>query len=112
MNEVKTPKKPLIFYYVIVLLVIFLFNALLVPQIVKQSIKEVDYGTFMQMTYDKEIGQVEIQDNQILFTDKEGKTVYKTGLVYDPQLTDRLYENGARFSSEIVEEMSPFLSFL
>ena len=71
MNEVKTPKKPLIYYYFIVLLVIFLVNVLLMPQIAKHSIKEVDYGTFMQMTYDKKIGSVQVQDNQILFTDKE-----------------------------------------
>lgn len=110
MNEVKTPKKPFLLYYAIVLLIIFLFNALLVPQMVKYSIREVDYGTFMQMTYDKEIGEVQIQENQIVFTAKDGQIVYKTGLVYDPYLTERLYENGAKFSSEIVEEMSPFLS--
>ncbi|MGN0505737.1 MAG: ATP-dependent zinc metalloprotease FtsH [Lachnospiraceae bacterium] len=110
MNEVKKPKMPLISYYFIVLLVIFLVNALLVPQVAKRSVKEVDYGTFMQMTYNQEIGSVQIQDNQILFTDKEEKNVYKTGLVDDPDRTNRLYENGAKFSSEIVEEMSPLLS--
>ena len=111
MNEVKTPKKPFIYYYGIALLVIFLINALLVPQVAKRSIKEVDYGTFMEMTYNKEIGYVQIQDNQIVFTDKEDKTVYKTGLVYDPDMTQRLFDNGAKFSSEIVEETSPLLSF-
>ena len=79
--------------------------------IAKQAIKEVDYGTFMKMTYDQEIGQVEIQDNQILFTDKEETTIYKTAPVQDPELTKRLYENGAQFAGEIVEEMSPLMSF-
>ena len=110
MNEVKTPKKPLIYYYFIVLLVIFLVNVLLMPQIAKHSIKEVDYGTFMQMTYDKKIGSVQVQDNQILFTDKEEKTIYKTGRLDDPDMIKRLYENGAYFSGEIIEEMSPLLS--
>ncbi|MGN0308652.1 MAG: ATP-dependent zinc metalloprotease FtsH [Lachnospiraceae bacterium] len=111
MNEVQNPKKPLIYYYVIALLVVFLFNALLMPQIAKQAIKEVDYGTFMEMTYNGEIGQVQIQDNQILFTDKEETAVYKTAPVQDADLTNRLYENGAEFSGEIIEETSPLLSF-
>ncbi len=107
MNEIKQPKKPLMYYYSVVFLVIFLVNSLLVPEIAKHSIKEVDYGTFMQMTYDKAIGQVQIQDNQVIFTDKDNTTIYKTGLVNDPDMTERLYQNGAKFSSEIVEEMSP-----
>lgn len=111
MNEVQNPKKPFYYYYGIVFIFIFLFNALLLPQIAKRAVKEVDYGTFMKMTYDQEIGEVEIQDNQILFTNKEGSSVYKTGLVQDPGLTERLYDNGAAFSSEIVEEMSPLMSF-
>ena len=111
MNEVKNPKKPVYYYYAIVIIAIFLFNALLMPMIAKQAIKEVDYGTFMKMTYDQEIGQVEIQDNQILFTDKEETTIYKTAPVQDPELTKRLYENGAQFAGEIVEEMSPLMSF-
>lgn len=111
MNEVQNPKKPFYYYYGIVFIFIFLFNALLLPQLAKQAIKEVDYGTFMQMTYDREIGEVEIQDNQILFTDKGGTAVYKTGLVQDPGLTERLYTNGVVFSSEIVEEMPPLMSF-
>ncbi|MGN1313822.1 MAG: ATP-dependent zinc metalloprotease FtsH [Lachnospiraceae bacterium] len=111
MNEVKNPKKPLIYYYVIAILVVYLFNALLMPQIAKQAIKEVDYGTFMEMTYNGEIGQVQIQDNQILFTDKEETAVYKTAPVQDADLTNRLYENGAEFSGEIVEEASPLVSF-
>ena len=111
MQEIKEPnKKPFIFYYMIVLLVIFLINSLLVPRIAERAVKEVDYTTFMQMTYDGQIGYVQIEDNQIVFTDKQEEKIYKTGLVYDPGLTDRLYDNGAKFSSEIVEEMSPFLS--
>ena len=109
MNEVKTPKTPLIVYYAIVMIGIFLFNTFIMPTIAEYSIKEVDYGTFMQMTYDQEIGQVQIEDNQIVFTDKEGEKIYKTGLVNDPDMTQRLYENGAEFSGEIVKEMSPLL---
>ncbi len=112
MNEVKKPKKPLAYYYFIVLLVIMLFNFLLMPNLLEQQIQEVDYGTFMAMTEEKNIGQVDIQDNQIVFTDKEGTKIYKTGLMEDPGRTERLYEAGAVFSSEIVEETSPFLSVL
>ena len=110
MNTVKSPKKPLIFYYLIFMLALFLFNALLMPNISEMRIEEVDYGTFITMTEDKQIDQVEIQTNRILFTDKEGK-VYKTGLMDDPNRTERLYASGAQFSSEIIEEMSPLLSF-
>lgn len=112
MNEVKKPKKPIIYYYFIVLLVIVLFNLLLMPRLVKRQIKETDYGTFMTMTEEENIGRVEIQDNQILFTDKEETTVYKTGLMNDPGLVERLKDSGAVFSSEIVEETSPWLSFM
>ena len=112
MNEVKQPKKPLAYYYFIVLLVIMLFNFLLMPKLIEQQILEVDYGTFMAMTEEKNIGQVDIQDNQIVFTDKEGTKIYKTGLMEDPGRTERLYKAGAVFSSEIVEETSPFLSIL
>ena len=112
MNEVKTPKKPLIFYYAIVLAVLFAFNGLILPAIARSQIREVDYGTFMQMTYDGQIGRVDVQDHQILFTDKEDEQLYKTGLMEDPELTERLYANGARFSSQIVEEMSPLMSIL
>lgn len=113
MQEVKQPnKKPFIFYYMIALLVIILINSLLVPQIAQRAVKEVDYNTFMQMTYDKQIDEVQIQDNQIVFTAKDDKTIYKTGLMDDPDRTQRLYDSGARFSSEIVEEASPILSFL
>ena len=111
MQEVKQPnKKPFIFYYMIALLVIFLINSLLVPKLAQRAVKEVDYGTFMEMTYNGEIGYVQIEDNQIVFTGKDEKNIYKTGPVYDPELTERLYENGAKFSGEIVEEMSPLLS--
>ena len=112
MNEVKAPKKPLIYYYCIVMLVLLLMNLFIAPLLRQARIKEVDYGTFMSMTENKEIGEVEIEDNRILFTDKEGKTIYQTGLMDDPGRTERLYASGAKFSSEIVQEMSPLLSFL
>ena len=112
MNEVKKPKKPLIYYYSLVLLVLMLFNFLAMPAIMERQIKEVDYGTFMTMTEEKNIGQVDIQDNQIIFTDKEGTQIYKTGILEDPNRVDRLHEAGAQFSAEIVEETSPLLNFL
>ena len=112
MNEVKQPKKPLIFYYCIVMLVLMLFNFLAMPAIVERQIKEVDYGTFMTMTEEKNIGKVDIQDNQIVFTDKEEKQIYKTGILDDPGRVERLHEAGAVFGGEIVEETSPFLSIL
>ena len=100
MNEVKAPKKPLIYYYCIVMLVLLLMNLFIAPLLRQARIKEVDYGTFMSMTENKEIGEVEIEDNRILFTDKEGKTIYQTGLMDDPGRTERLYASGAKFSSE------------
>ena len=112
MNEVKQPKKPLAYYYGIVLLLLLVFNWLVMPLITDAKIKEVDYGTFMSMTEQKNIGQVEIEDNQILFTDKGETQVYKTGVMQDPDLVQRLYDAGATFSSEIVEETSPLLTFL
>mgnify|MGYP002709638648 CR=1 FL=1 len=114
MNEVKRPKKPLIYYYTIVILVLLLVNFLAMPWMAQRQIQEVDYGTFISMTEDKEIGQVEIQEeeNQILFTDKDGTTIYKTGMVNDPDLTQRLYDSGAKFSGEIIEQTSPLISFL
>ena len=112
MNEVNKPKKPLIFYYCIVMIALMLINSLAVPLIAQHSIQEVDYGTFMEMTENKEIGQVQQQDNQIIFTDKEGTKIYKTGLMDDPDLVQRLRESGATFGSEIIEETSPLLSFL
>ena len=102
MNEVKQPKKPLIFYYCIVMLVLMLFNFLAMPAIVERQIKEVDYGTFMTMTEEKNIGKVDIQDNQIVFTDKEEKQIYKTGILDDPGRVERLHEAGAVFGGEIV----------
>ena len=112
MNEVKQPKKPLAYYYGIVLVVLLLFNLLVMPMITNAQIKEVDYGTFMSMTEKKEIGRVEIEDNQILFTNKDETQIYKTGIMDDPDRTQRLYDAGAQFSSEIVEETSPLLSAL
>ncbi len=110
MNEVKQPKRPLVFYYGMVLLVLFLFNSLVTPWIAKRQIREVDYGTFMTMTENHEIGRVEVQDHQILFTDLNNTAVYKTGRMDDPGMVERLHASGAVFSSEIVEQMSPFLS--
>ena len=112
MNEVKQPKKPLAYYYGIVLLLLLVFNWLVMPLITDAKIKEVDYGTFMSMTEQKNIGRVEIEDNQILFTDKGETRIYKTGVMQDPDLVQRLYDAGATFSSEIVEETSPLLTFL
>ena len=111
MNEVKTPKKPIVYYYIVAFLVVFLINVLLIPWIAKKSIQEVDYGTFMQMTIDKEIGSVQIEENQILFTNKDETVIYKTAVLDDPDRTNRLYESGVKFSGEIVEQMSPLLSF-
>ena len=111
MNEVKTPKKPLIYYYSIVMLVLLLMNLFITPLLQQARIKDVDYGTFITMTENKEIDQVEIEDNRILFSGKDG-TIYQTGLMDDPGRTERLYASGAKFSSEIVQEMSPLLSFL
>ena len=112
MKEVKTPKKPLAIYYTVVLLVLLLLNLVLVPWMSERQVKEVDYGTFMSMTEDKNIGRVDIESNQIIFTDKDESQVYRTGLMNDPSLTERLYDAGAAFSSEIVEQTSPILSFL
>ena len=112
MKEVKSPKKPLIYYYLIVLAVLVIFNVIVSPLLLSQQVTEVDYGTFMSMTEDKKIGRVEIEDSQILFTDKEDTRVYKTGVMDDPNLTERLYESGAVFSKDIDQTMSPILSFL
>ena len=111
MNEVKTPKKPMMFYYGIFLAVIILFNAIVMPFLNNMRVKEVDYGTFIRMTTELNVDEVEIQDNQIVFSDKNGN-FYKTGLMEDPALTQRLYTAGAKFSTEIVQEMSPILSIL
>ena len=112
MKEVKTPRKPLAIYYTLVLLMLLLLNLVLLPWMEERQIKEVDYGTFMTMTEEKNIGRVDIESNQIIFTDKDETQVYKTGLMNDTGLTERLYDAGATFSSEIVEQSSPMLSFL
>ena len=113
MKEVKSPKKPLLYYYGIVLLIIIVFNVLVTPMLTKTMVKEVDYGTFMSKIEDKKIDDVQIEDNQILFTDKDDKnTIYKTGVMEDPTLTERLYKAGAKFSKEIDQQLSPVASFL
>jgi cell division protease FtsH len=112
MNEVKNPKRPVYYFYAIVILCIILFNFVFMPWFMERQIKEIDYGTFITMTENQEIGEVQIQSNQILFTAKDGYQVYKTGVMNDPDLISRLTESGAKFSSEIVEETSPFLGFL
>ena len=112
MKEVKTPRKPLAIYYALVLLMLLLLNLVLLPWMEERQVKEVDYGTFMTMTEEKNIGRVDIESNQIIFTDKDETQVYKTGLMNDTGLTERLYNAGATFSSEIVEQSSPVLSFL
>ena len=112
MKEVKQPKLPLAYFYLIVLLLLFLFNALIAPRIAQKAITEVDYGTFMSMTENQEIGKVQIQSNQIIFTDKDDTKLYRTGLMEDPGLVERLHASGAEFTSEIVEEASPLATFL
>ena len=112
MNEVKTPKKTPLYYYGIVLLCLILFNSLVMPWFAQRQINLVDYGTFMTMTENKEIGLVEVQENQILFTNKDNTIIYKTGVMNDPTLVERLKNSGAQFSQQIVEEMSPLASFL
>lgn len=112
MQEVKSPKRPMIFYYIIVLVAILCINFLLLPALEQRQVKEVDYGTFMTMIDEKQIDSVNIESNQIIFTDKSGDTVYKTGIIEDPDLVTRLHESGAKFSSEIIEPTSPIISFL
>ena len=112
MQEVKSPKRPMIFYYIIVLVAILCINFLLLPALEQRQVKEVDYGTFMTMIDEKQIDSVNIESNQIIFTDKSGDTVYKTGIIEDPDLVTRLHESCAKFSSEIIEPTSPIISFL
>ena len=114
MHEVKKPRKPLIYYYVIVLLVLLLFNFIFMPWAAERQVGEVGYETFMDMTADEDIGQVQIDqgENEIVFTNKDGTEIYKTGMVEDPGLTERLYDAGAKFSGEIIEQASPLLTFL
>lgn len=114
MQEVKKPRKPLIYYYVIVLIILLLFNFLLMPWMAERRVQEVGYDEFIEMTENEEIGQVQINegDNEIIFTDRDGDRIYKTGMVEDPGMTERLYESGARFSGQIIEQASPILTFL
>ncbi len=112
MKEVKTPKRPLIYYYAVALIVLSVLNFLVMPWLAEKQVKEVDYGTFMTMPEKGEIGKVEVEENQIVFTNKENTKIYKTGIMNDPGLIDRLHASGAEFSGEIVEQMSPFVSAL
>ena len=112
MNEVKKPRKPLMFYYGVAMVIILLFNLFAMPMLQSAVVTEVVYGTFMTMTQEKNIGKVEIQYNQIIFTDKADETIYKTGVMNDPNLTERLYNAGAVFASPIAKEASPIMSFL
>ena len=112
MQEVKRPQKPLIYYYVAMILAILIFNCLVAPYLARKAIKDVDYGTFMTMTEREEIGKVQIQQNQIVFTDKDESAIYRTGVIEDPGLVERLHASGATFTSEIVEETSPLTSLL
>ena len=112
MKEVKSPKKPLIYYYGIVLLILMVFNLLITPLLAQSKVVEVDYGTFMDMIEEKNIGQVEVTDTQIIFTDKETTAIYKTGVMNDPSLTERLHDAGATFSKDVDQTTSPLVSFL
>ena len=112
MKEVKSPKKPLAFYYLIILAALLLFNVFVMPSIASKQAKEVDYGTFMSMIEKKNIGDVEIKDSEIVFTDKKETKIYKTGVMDDPTLTERLYDSGAKFTKDIQQTTSPMLSML
>ena len=111
MKEVKSPKKPLIYYYAITILVIVLFNLLVTPVLLKEQVSDVDYGTFMTMVNNKEVGEVQVEDSEILFTDKDNTSIYRTGAMNDPTLTQRLYDSGATFTKEVEKTTSPFWSF-
>lgn len=110
MKEVKNPKRPMAYYYAIVLLILMGLNFIVMPYMAERQVKEVDYGTFITMTEEHKIGKVEVESNQIVFTNKDESKVYKTGLMNDPTLTERLYDSGAKFSSEIVKPMNPLVS--
>ena len=112
MNEIKRPRRPILIFYIVFLLLLFIFNGMLLPKMAEQQVKEVDYGTFMTMTENGQIGSVQIEDNKILFSSKDGTKLYKTGVVNDPDLVNRLHASGAEFNSRIVEEMSPMTNFL
>ena len=114
MKEVKPPKRPLIFYYCVVMLILLLFNFLAMPWMAKQQVQEVDYSTFMDMAENHELGQVEVQEeeNQIVFTNKDNTAVYSTGMMPDPNLTQMLKDSGAKFNGEVIQQTDPILSFL
>ncbi|MBP5750294.1 MAG: ATP-dependent zinc metalloprotease FtsH, partial [Firmicutes bacterium] len=113
MNEVKQPRRPIFIFYIVMLVLMLLFNMFVLPAMAKQQIQEVDYGTFMTMTENGEIGEVEVRSNMILFTDKaDPPKIYRTGIMNDPGLTERLHESGAEFTSQIVEQASPLASFI
>jgi len=112
MNEIKRPRRPILIFYITVLILLFVFNSLVAPMLAEQQVKEVDYGTFMTMTEQGQIGSVQIEENKILFTSKDGSKLYKTGVMNDPDLVNRLHASGAKFTSRIVEEMSPMANFL
>ena len=112
MKEVKSPKKPLIYYYSIIILIVLLFNVVVAPLLMKNQVEEVDYGTFMRMIDEKNIGEVEVEDDEIVFTDKDKQQVYTTGAMDDPTLTQRLYDAGATFTKQVQQTTSPVLSFL
>ena len=112
MKEVKSPKKPLLYYYSIVLIVILLFNCIVSPLLLRAQVEEVDYGTFMRMIEEKNIGKVEVRTGEIVFTDKDEKQIYKTGAMEDATLTQRLYESGAEFSKDVDQTASPIISYL
>ena len=111
MKEVKSPKKPLIYYYLIIILVILFFNMIFTPTLMRQQVQEVDYGTFMSMIDEKNIGMVQVDDSEIVFTNKDNTKIYSTGAMNDPTLTQRLYDSGAAFTKEVQKTMSPLLSF-
>ena len=112
MHEVQKPKKPLYYYYGVAMLILMCFNLLAMPYMAEKQVKNIDYGTFMTMTENKGIGRVEIQSNQIIFTDKDEKNIYKTGPLNDPGLVVRLHEAGAKFEGQIIKQMSPLLNIL
>ena len=112
MNEVKMPKRPILAYYILICLAIFLFNSIFVPMLRENAVKEVDYSSFMTMTENQEIDKVQVEQDKILFTKKDDKQAYKTALMNDPALIDRLHKSGADFTGEIVEAMNPLLSAL
>ena len=114
MNEVKRPKKPLIFYYAIVLVVLLLINLLTVPWLSQLEVQQVDYGTFVKMAEDKDLGLVEIQEteNQVVFTNKDQTAVYKAGMIPDPDLAQMLKDSGAQYSGQVIQQANPILTFL